>query len=87
MTDFNLSREAVRAACRAVHPTRWEHRAIAHPCEECATAVTAAGPIIAAEVREQVAEEVEREADRRDPVSTVAVGLRLAARIARGEGS
>lgn len=39
--------EAVEAACRAVHPTRWEYRTIAHPCEECATAVTAAAPVIA----------------------------------------
>jgi len=82
--------EAVEAAARAMaddwNPDR-DPILSAMFRDYALSALTAAGPIIAAEVREQVAEEVEREADRRDPVSTVAVGLRLAARIARGEGS
>lgn len=47
MTAHEPPAEAVEAACRAVHPTRWEYRTIAHPCEECTTAVTAAAPVIA----------------------------------------
>jgi hypothetical protein len=84
MTDYTPPAEAAEAACRAVHPTRWEHRAIAHPCEECATAATAAGPIIAAEVRERVAREIEEGMDH-DAVRNAT--LATAARIARGEES
>lgn len=53
MTAYTPPAEAVEAACRAAHPTRWEYRATAHPCEECATAVTAAFPTIAAEAWDQ----------------------------------
>lgn len=53
MTNYTPTTEAAEAACRAVHPTRWEYPATAHPCEECTTAVTAAAAIIEREVRER----------------------------------
>lgn len=84
MTTYTPPAEAVEAACRAVHPTRWEYRTIAHPCEECTTAVTAAGPIIAAEVGERVARDIE--ADMGHDANRNAT-LATAARIARGEGA
>jgi hypothetical protein len=85
MTTYTPPAEAVEAACRAVHPTRWEYRTIAHPCEECATAVTAAGPIIAAEALREAAETLRAEDRTHDGYADWL--KRRGARLSRGEGA
>jgi hypothetical protein len=55
--------EAAEAACRATHPTRWEHAILSHPCDNCtagARAVLALLPQRCAPSVEEIARRLHR---------------------------